>query len=108
MKHDMNIDLGYELSHPEPHMASQVNTKEKMYPSFTYEGEEALDLPDDGIMVVEFHTRRESTTTEEDGDKQYSCTVEVRKIKHVEPLKDEQPTKPYKDAEEALDKLARA
>jgi hypothetical protein len=101
-----NIDLGYTYDkEPMPTVASAVPDK-KHYPTFHYEGDEGIDIPNDGILTVKYHTVTETVTTREDGTKHYSCTVEIQKILGYEKEKDERPARSYKDAEEALDKLA--
>lgn len=77
---------------------------EEHYPSFHYEGEQDLGLPDEGEMTVKFR-KTSSSTSERDGHKRYSCTVEVKKILNVEGEKDDSPTKRDTSGDDALDAI---
>lgn len=79
----------------------------KRYPTFTYEGDEEMELPKEGKMTVHF-CKVASSESERNGKKHYSCTVEVKHILDVdaEDYEDDAPTKSYnKDSENALDEL---
>lgn len=99
----MKIDLGmsYDDVMPKP------MDKKKHYPSFHYEGDEKLELPEEGTMTVHF-CKTASSVSERDGVKHYSCTVEVKHILSVkaDDYEDDAPTKKSsRGAEEALDLL---
>lgn len=72
---------------------------EPYYPSITFQEDEPLDLPKEGVMVVKYKKVR--STEEKDGS--YTCTVEIQEIVSVESKKSEAPSKRDKSAEEALD-----
>lgn len=92
----MKLGQSYSETMPSP-------MKDKEYfPSFTYEGDKSLDLPEEGEMTIKFKRRRETETTDEDGKTHYSCTVDVTEIVDVEDT--EQETAEPK-TEEILDKL---
>lgn len=81
--------------------------RKKHYPTFTYEGDEKMELPEEGKMTVHY-CKVASTESERNGKKHYSCTVEVKHILDVDggDYEDEAPTKSYnKDSENALDEL---
>ena len=79
------------------------------YPSFTVEGDKDLGLPYEGTMLVRFCKREETSRTDSDGKKHYSCQIQVKEIISVEGDEDsEAPSKSYgKDTEAALDALAK-
>lgn len=81
------INLGVSASEKydsEPCCVSGPDLDRILYPTFHYCGKKDLDLPVDGELKIRFHKCRETTTTEEDGDERYECTIEVRAILDVE------------------------
>lgn len=101
-----SIDLG--VSYDEPISASiEKMEKKKHYPTLRIEGDEKLELPEEGTMTVHFH-KVASESSERDGKKHYSCTLEVKHILSVkaDDYEDDAPTKKSsRGAEEALDAL---
>jgi len=103
----LNIDLGKSYKESMP---SMKDMKEEMhYPSFHVDGDKDLGLPYEGTMLVRFCKREETSRTDADGDKHYSCQIQVKEIISVKADEDsEAPAKSYgKDTENALDALAK-
>lgn len=75
------------------------------YPCLHLHWDEQYDLPEDGIMTVKFHKRRETNTESDDGDSQ-SVELEVLSIESVEAAEEsDEPEKTDREkASEALDK----
>lgn len=98
------IDLG--MSYEESMPVSPKEDRKKHYPTFTYEGDEEMELPEEGKMTIHF-CKVASTESERNGKKHYSCTVEVKHILDVDAgdYEDDAPTKKYNGAEDALDRL---
>lgn len=91
--------------------AKVAEPSETHYPSFTYDGPEKIDIPEEGIMEVRYKKVASSEHTR-DGKTTHTCTIEVHAITDVESEGDEAdeeaPTKNYgKDTEDALDNLAK-
>jgi len=104
-----SIDLG--VSPKEAYGAipsSPMDEDRTIYPCFHYSGDESLDLPRRGKMLIEFSVREETTRTDEDGDTRYMCDIQVEKILSVEGEKDIRPSKRDMSAEDALDAIAKA
>lgn len=99
----MKIDLAMNYGD----MPTPVGVSEEHYPSFHYEGGKDLGLPDEGVMKIHF-CKTSSSVSERDGNKRYSCTVEVKKILDVEAEKDDSPTKRDRSNEDALDAIMEA
>lgn len=80
---------------------------EPMYPEFTIQGDEDLDLPHEGTMVIEYRKKSSEEVIDPDGDEHYSCRICVKKLVSVKESAIE-PTKDSSlDSEDALDKLAK-
>ncbi len=111
----VNIDLGQEMPKLGGEVPLMVSKGEKeadeavetCYPHFHYEGEEELDIPDEGTMTVKYKIVFKSNTETEE-EEHYTCKVEVQEIVAIEGEKDEAPAHGMKDAEEALDELLEA
>lgn len=102
----VNIDLGKEAGdYPEPCCPAKSDG-EKRYPCFYYDGEDPIELPKEGKLIIEFK-RVSQTSSETDGEERYSCTIEVRKIVGLEGSV-EAPTKKYDEAGDALDAIVKA
>jgi len=104
----LNIDLG--KSYKESMPSIQDIKDDTMYPSFHVDGNEELGLPYEGVMVIRYCKREETSRTDADGDKHYSCQITVKEIISVEgeESETEAPSKSYsKDAESALDALVK-
>lgn len=98
------IDLGRDYDEIVPVSLEEVESK-RHYPAFHIEGDENVELPHEGTMLIKFR-KTSSSESESRGEKRYSCTVEVHKILSVKANEeDEAPTKKYSGAEDALDKL---
>jgi len=101
----INVDLG-QKGPDSPMLASSKPSDEPYYPSFHYDGDEPLNLPKEGTMVVKYIVRSE-TESNRDGKDHYSCTIDVKSIVSAEGSDKASPGKSYtKDTEDALDKLA--
>jgi hypothetical protein len=100
----VNIDLDQSDSYPS--MAVAGPEDKPHYPSFQYSGEESLNLPKEGTMLVHFRTVSETEATDENGDDRYTCVVELREILAITSEK-KAPTKSGSEAEDALDALMR-
>jgi hypothetical protein len=85
------------------------SSDEKYYPSFHYEGDKELDVPEEGTMTIRFK-RTGRSESEHDDKVRYSCSIDVLSIESVEGQNDEDdsPAKSYDDASVALDKIAAA
>lgn len=103
----LNIDLG--KSYKESMPSVQDMKDEMSYPSFHVDGDKDLGLPYEGVMLVRYCKREENKRTDADGDKHYSCQIQVKEIISVEADEDtEAPSKSYsKDSEDAIDALAK-
>lgn len=103
----LNIDLG--KSYKESMPSVQDMKDEMSYPSFHVDGDKDLGLPYEGTMTVRYCKREETSRTDADGDKHYSCQIQVKEIISVEAEEgSEAPSKSYsKDAESALDELVK-
>ncbi len=103
-----SIDLGQtygDMCCPSP-MKMDSKEETKHFPSFTYDGEEELGLPKEGIMEVSFRVVRETRSENSDGKKNYSCTVELRSIIDFEGEEEmEAPAKSDMTVSDALDAL---
>jgi hypothetical protein len=104
---DLNIDLGSKMD--TPCCVPEQSTKGSptvYYPSFSYDGDEPMDFPDEGVMLVKYK-KVSSTKTTRDDKTRYSCTIEVQKIAGVASKKD--PDAPARnlssESGDALDKL---
>lgn len=101
----MKIDLG--MSYDEMASPQMVSEKKKHYPTLRIEGDEKVELPEEGTMTVHF-CKVASESSERDGKKHYSCTLEVKHILRVkaDDYEDDAPTKKSsRGAEDALDAL---
>jgi hypothetical protein len=79
------------------------------YPTLHLEWDESYDLPDDGILTVKFHKRRETNTETDDGKERQSVELEITSIEKVKAVKiesDEPEKSDREKAAEALDKYA--
>jgi hypothetical protein len=94
----LNLDLGEKS--PFAGEPISVRRDEPYYPTFTYSGDEELELPKSGKMLIEYkESRREET--EDDRGERYTCTIQVRKIISVEGAKEEKDVR----ADDALDAI---
>lgn len=103
----LNVDLGKSYGQAIPSVKEMKD--EVMYPSFHVEGEEDLDLPYEGTMLVKFCKTSSTHRVDEDGKEHYECTVQVKKIISVEADEEEYkaPAKSHaKESDDALDELA--
>jgi hypothetical protein len=92
-----------------PSLASEPSKDKKHYPSFHIEGKESLDLPESGEMTIAFKRTNETRSVNEDGEKRYSCTIEVTKILDMEEEADEAPAHGSdKSVSDILDGLMKA
>jgi hypothetical protein len=100
----LNLDLGQTHEERYGSGLSMPDKDEEHYPSFTYSGEDELELPECGKMVIEFEEGG-SSKAKRDGEDYYTCTIKVRKILGVEAEK-----KDNKEAKagEALDAIKEA
>ena len=110
----MSIELDQDYG---PYEISPSNSKSKdpRYPSFHYEGDEELDLPEEGEMTVTFRVKTKSERRDSEGNCTYSydievCTIEDVNGEDVEDTDDDEQAggKSYDVASEALDKIAEA
>ena len=97
----INIDLA--MGGPE--IPEGMPERDEYYPSFTYSGDEKLDIPHEGEMVVRYKKTSSSQREDKSGE-HYSCTIEVQEIISVGGKEMEKPAKSYDEAGPALDKLA--
>lgn len=102
MKISLKMEHGGGMAMPMEYM------EDGHYPRFTYDSDEPLDLPDEGVMKIRFRKKRAAEELEGD-HKMHSCTVEVLSIESVKATKkeaeDDMPVKSDHSTEEALDKL---
>jgi len=98
-----SISLAMSYSDTMPPMPAD---EKEHYPSFHYTGPESLDLPHEGEMTIRFK-KTSSSHSENNGEEQYSCTIEVRDIVKVKGEDVEAPTRRGNETEEALDSLAK-
>lgn len=102
------INLGMSYDGPSGSIAIKDSDEpKKHYPSFHYSGDQELGLPKSGEMTVRFK-EVESSHSDRDGKKTYSCTVEIREILDVEAESDERPAKSHDESSAVLDKLMEA
>jgi hypothetical protein len=96
----VNIDLGRDM---EESMPTSISRDSVMYPTFHIETKKDIDFPHEGEMTIKFK-KTGSSMSERDGDKHYSCAIEVRKIVGLYPKKNDETPEP-RTADE-LDRLA--
>jgi hypothetical protein len=102
------IDLGREMSMPEqPAQTSDPEDKgEKSvsYPCLYVElnGTDLSELPESGTMTVKFKVGSRTESTDRDGEKHNSLSIDILKILDVDPDK----PKKGKSREDELDDLA--
>jgi hypothetical protein len=82
----------------------QTMEDKKYYPTIHISGDKEIDFPHDGKMTVVFH-KTNSSVSEHDGKKHYSCTLEIREIVEMDSAEAESEGPSYKDAEKSLDAL---
>lgn len=73
----------------------------KHYPTLNLHWKKSYDLPEDGVLTVKYHKRKEINVESDDGDSQ-SVELEILTIENVKAEKGEKKS-PRKEAEEALD-----
>lgn len=79
----MNVDLGMKgFGSIAPMKVSEPD--DVCYPEFHYCGDSELELPDEGVMEIKFRKVSEEERVDREGNKRFSCTVEVRKILKVD------------------------
>jgi hypothetical protein len=105
---DKEISLAMdELSGVSVPTLAEPKDREPDYPSFHYDGEKELDLPDEGEMTIRFRKVSETSSVNKQGEHRYACTIEVQAICDVEG--EEEPDEMYSDkakgTEDALDAL---
>lgn len=82
----VNIDLGREWGEKLP---MEVKRDEVHYPTLHIDNDEEIDFPHEGEMTVRFKKVSSSMNEREDGSKNYSCTLEIKKIVALYPDKDD-------------------
>jgi hypothetical protein len=98
----MKVNIDLSMSHKN---MGPVELPVEHYPSFHYVGEEPLEIPHEGTMVIRYKKTSSSMSKGPSGET-YSCTVDVKEIVSVEGKKGaEVPSKRDRSAEESLDKL---
>lgn len=113
---DKEIDLGTKYPEMSEPMPMKMSESKVMYPHLHICGDKELDLPDSGVMEIEFRKISESERKNDDGSDTYECCLEVRKILEIEGEEEEEeddnepqaPARSFTEAEEALDKIAEA
>ena len=70
-------------------MPESPKRDEKRYPTLHIDGDEEIDFPHEGEMTVRFKKVSSSMNEREDGSKNYSCTLEIKKIVELYPDKDD-------------------
>lgn len=101
MAKQLNFDLGQTSDGPCCAMTSSA--KETYYPSFHHSGDEKLDVPDEGTMLVRYKKVSSSQSEDKRGE-HYSCCIEVQEIISVSgDAKKNAPSRRDKSGEEALD-----
>ena len=81
------IDLGqnYGIELPDG------KESEPSYPSISYQGDKALDLPDDEFYFIGVAKRkREIVETDEEGKESHSCRIEVKAFKPLGPVEEDE------------------
>ena len=98
---DLPINLeteGYGLAVPQ--------SDDARYPVLHYSGPEDLDLPQDGVMTVKYHVKREvSEVDRKTGKHHYDCDIEILSIEKVKGEEVNAPASSGSEAADALDKL---
>jgi hypothetical protein len=99
-----NLPINLELQYP-PLGPGELN-REAHFPTLHYEGPEELDLPQDGLMTVKYHVKRETSEVDRKTGKHcYYCDIEVLSIEKVKSDEAVAPAKSGSEAADALDKL---
>jgi hypothetical protein len=90
-----------------PLSGSDSRDEVSSYPSFHYDGEVDLELPETGEMLIKFRKISETSRVDKDGKHTYACTVEVPAILKVNGKEPEAhvPARSGSEAELALDKI---
>lgn len=103
----LNLDLGKSYKDSMPHdLASSKD--DLMYPEFTIESDEAIDLPHEGVMVIEYRKKSSEEREDDQGNEHYSCRICVKRVVKVKSAKVTVEKDSALDSEDALDKLAKA
>jgi hypothetical protein len=98
----MSIDLATDCGLCGPCEVSKPD--DKYYPSFHYDGDKELDIPEEGTMVIKFK-RTGRSESERNGKTRYSCSIDVCSIESVDGDEVSKPAESYDDASSALDKI---
>lgn len=103
MAKQLNFDLGQTSEGP---CCAPCGSGEDRvyYPSFHFNGDKKLDVPDEGVMTVRYK-KVSSSQSEDKRGKHYSCCIEVQEIVSAHGEEVEAPSKRDKSAEESLDAL---
>lgn len=97
MKYPISLDesSGVEI------LKSPSNSKH--YPTLNLHWKKSYDLPEDGVLTVKYHKRKEINVESDDGDSQ-SVELEILTIESVKSDKEAAPKKSNRDlASDALD-----
>lgn len=104
---DKEISLAMDEGPYSVELPKPSDKREPDYPSFHYDGEKELDLPDEGEMTIRFRKVSSTSSVNKQGEHRYACTIEVQAICDVEG--EEEPDEMYSDkakgTEDALDAL---
>lgn len=85
---------------------ADYNPNEPRYPVLHYSGPEDLDLPQDGVMTVKYHVKREvSEVDRKTGKHHYDCDIEILSIEKIKGKEVSAPAKSGSEAGDALDRL---
>jgi len=80
----------------------------KYYPSVHYNGDEELNIPDEGEMTIRYKKTASGHNVDSTGKKHYNCTIEVREITGTESGEVSAPAKNLSsEAGDSLDRLRR-
>lgn len=92
------------LDDSSPMASIEPSNPRKHYPTLNLHWKKSYDLPEDGVLTVKYHKRKETNIESDDGDSQ-SVELEILTIENVKAEKGEKKS-PRKEAEEALDSYA--
>lgn len=94
---DLKTDLGGPL---------MVYSDSVRYPTIHYSGPKDLDLPQDGLMTIRYHVKRETSEVDrKTGKHHYDCDIEVLSIEKIKSEEAVAPAKSGSEAGDALDRL---
>ncbi len=102
MNDETSLELDRNYGSP---IAASDKQREPEYPSFHYEGEKELELPDEGEMTIHFRKTSSTSSVDKDGKHHYACTVEVQSFCDVDGADDNEDISPAHGSDKSVSDL---